>query len=73
MISTQKLTSLAFALHDGLCKKEDNLSDDQKQQAIRYGTIETKCHSLLSLHFFAVKKSIIFSIALLNNSSLANI
>ncbi|XP_005101404.1 membrane-bound O-acyltransferase domain-containing protein 2 [Aplysia californica] len=35
MIQTQKLTSLAFALHDGRYKEEAKLSQDQKQHAVR--------------------------------------
>ena len=35
MISTQKLTSLAFAYYDGL-KPAEQLSEDQKTQVIRY-------------------------------------
>lgn len=34
MISTQKLTALAFAYNDGL-KKPSELSKDQEKQAIR--------------------------------------
>ncbi|CAL1538713.1 unnamed protein product [Lymnaea stagnalis] len=35
MIQTQKLTSLAFALHDGRYKDEARLSPDQREQAVR--------------------------------------
>ena len=35
MITTQKLTALAFSLHDGVYKKEDKLSKDQKNHAVR--------------------------------------
>lgn len=35
MISTQKLTALAFAFHDG-SKREEDLSEDQKSQAINH-------------------------------------
>ncbi|KAI0208980.1 Membrane-bound O-acyltransferase domain-containing protein 2 [Lamellibrachia satsuma] len=35
MVFTQKLTSLAFSVHDGLYKDESCLSADQKQQAVR--------------------------------------
>ncbi|KAH9496190.1 Lysophospholipid acyltransferase 2, partial [Bulinus truncatus] len=35
MIQTQKLTSLAFALHDGCYKQEGDLSLDQNSQAVR--------------------------------------
>ena len=34
MIFTQKLTSLAFAYHDGM-KSDEDLSPDQRSQAIR--------------------------------------
>lgn len=34
MIQTQKLTSLAFALHDGRYKDQSLLSEDQKQHAV---------------------------------------
>ncbi|CAG5124481.1 unnamed protein product, partial [Candidula unifasciata] len=35
MIQTQKLTSLAFALHDGRYKDESTLTRDQKEHAVR--------------------------------------
>jgi lysophospholipid acyltransferase 1/2 len=35
MILTQKLTSLAFAFHDGM-KPDEQLSPDQRSQAIRH-------------------------------------
>jgi len=35
MIQTQKITSLAFALHDGRYKEEASLSADQKNQAVK--------------------------------------
>ena len=34
MVFTQKLTSLAFSVHDGLYKDEEDLSRDQKEQAV---------------------------------------
>ncbi|XP_037129658.1 lysophospholipid acyltransferase 1 isoform X1 [Syngnathus acus] len=34
MIMTQKITSLAFQLHDGMCKKADELTAEQKLLAI---------------------------------------
>jgi hypothetical protein len=34
MISTQKLTSLAFAYYDGM-RPEEKLNEDQKSQVIR--------------------------------------
>jgi len=35
MIGTQKLTSLAFSIHDGIYKTEDQLSEDQKKLAVK--------------------------------------
>lgn len=35
MITTQKISSLAFSYHDGSVKKEEKLSKDQKAQAIK--------------------------------------
>ncbi|XP_013869698.1 lysophospholipid acyltransferase 1 isoform X2 [Austrofundulus limnaeus] len=35
MIVTQKITMLAFQLHDGLCKKSEQLTSDQKFMAIK--------------------------------------
>jgi len=35
MVQTMKITSLAFALHDGRFKDPDNLTPDQKSQAVR--------------------------------------
>lgn len=34
MIITQKVTSLAFSIHDGFMKKEKNLTESQKLHAI---------------------------------------
>ncbi|XP_077431866.1 lysophospholipid acyltransferase 1 isoform X2 [Vanacampus margaritifer] len=34
MIVTQKITSLAFQLHDGMCKKDEELTSEQTQLAI---------------------------------------
>ena len=36
MISTQKVTSLAFSVHDGLYKEKKDLNPDQNKQAVRY-------------------------------------
>jgi hypothetical protein len=36
MVITQKVTSLAFSLHDGLTRREDELSADQKYHVVRY-------------------------------------
>ena len=36
MISTQKVTSLAFSVHDGLYKEKKDLNPDQNRQAVRY-------------------------------------
>ncbi|MED6261602.1 hypothetical protein ATANTOWER_007393 [Ataeniobius toweri] len=35
MIVTQKITTLAFQLHDGICKKSEQLTSEQKHVAIR--------------------------------------
>jgi lysophospholipid acyltransferase 1/2 len=35
MVITQKVTSLAFSLHDGLARREDELSADQKYYVVR--------------------------------------
>lgn len=35
MVMTQKVTSLAFSLNDGLTKKEDDLSTQQKYYAVK--------------------------------------
>ncbi|XP_050293206.1 lysophospholipid acyltransferase 6 [Anthonomus grandis grandis] len=35
MVVTQKVTSLAFSLHDGLMKKEEDLTETQKYYAVR--------------------------------------
>lgn len=35
MVITQKVTSLAFSLHDGLVKKEDDMTDTQKYYAVK--------------------------------------
>lgn len=35
MVITQKVTSLAFNLHDGLSRKPEELSDLQKHQAVK--------------------------------------
>lgn len=35
MVLTQKVTSLAFSLHDGLVRKSEELTPFQKQQLIR--------------------------------------
>lgn len=36
MITTQKVSSLAFSLHDGLCEDEEKMTPDQRKQAVRY-------------------------------------
>ena len=41
MISTQKVTSLAFSVHDGLYKEKKDLNPDQNRQAVRY-VLESK-------------------------------
>jgi lysophospholipid acyltransferase 1/2 len=35
MVITQKVTSLAFSLHDGLARREDELTADQKYHVVR--------------------------------------
>jgi lysophospholipid acyltransferase 1/2 len=35
MVITQKVTSLAFSLHDGLTRHEDELTSDQKYHTVR--------------------------------------
>nr|XP_046147200.1 lysophospholipid acyltransferase 2-like isoform X2 [Oncorhynchus gorbuscha] len=35
MVITQKITSLAFEIHDGMCRKEEQLTTNQKVLAIR--------------------------------------
>ncbi|XP_064781629.1 lysophospholipid acyltransferase 2-like [Oncorhynchus masou masou] len=35
MVITQKITSLAFEIHDGMCRKEEQLTPNQKVLAIR--------------------------------------
>lgn len=36
MVMTQKITSLAFCIHDGCAKKSDDLTDNQKRYAVKY-------------------------------------
>ncbi|KAH9496189.1 Lysophospholipid acyltransferase 2 [Bulinus truncatus] len=50
MIQTQKLTSLAFALHDGRYKQEGDLSVDQNSQAVRLSVKKIDV-GLLLLHW----------------------
>ncbi|KAJ8893811.1 hypothetical protein PR048_006412 [Dryococelus australis] len=35
MVITQKVTSLAFSLHDGLTRQDNELTDSQKYHAVR--------------------------------------
>lgn len=35
MITTQKVSSLAFSLHDGLSEEEEKLTPEQRKQAVR--------------------------------------
>ncbi|TRY71258.1 hypothetical protein DNTS_006988 [Danionella cerebrum] len=35
MMMTQKITSLAFQLHDGMGRKQEELKDDQRRLAVR--------------------------------------
>ena len=46
MVITQKVTSLAFSLHDGLARSDDELNADQKKQAIKW--VDVHCISQLS-------------------------
>jgi hypothetical protein len=36
MVLVQKVTTMAFSLHDGKIKKSEELSDIQKREALRY-------------------------------------
>lgn len=36
MIITQKITSLAFQVHDGMCRKQEKLTEDQRRLAVNY-------------------------------------
>jgi len=36
MISTQKLSDLAFCVHDGMVKEEEKLTESQKKYALKY-------------------------------------
>ncbi|XP_035209744.1 membrane-bound O-acyltransferase domain-containing protein 2-like isoform X1 [Stegodyphus dumicola] len=36
MITTQKVSSLAFSLHDGLCQNEEKLTPEQRKRAVRH-------------------------------------
>lgn len=38
MVLTQKVTTMAFSLHDGKVKKLDELTPIQKREALRYST-----------------------------------
>lgn len=53
MILTQKVTSLAFSLHDGVARKEEDLTPFQKQQVIRKCPNPLEYYSYV-LHFHAV-------------------
>lgn len=35
MVITQKVTSLAFSLHDGLVKNEEDMTDTQRHYAVK--------------------------------------
>lgn len=53
MVLTQKVTSLAFSLHDGLVRKSEELTPFQKQQLIRKVPNPLEYYSYV-LHFHAV-------------------
>ncbi|XP_054707299.1 lysophospholipid acyltransferase 6-like [Uloborus diversus] len=36
MITTQKVSSLAFSLHDGLCQNEEKMTPEQRRHAVRH-------------------------------------
>ncbi|GFT63927.1 membrane-bound O-acyltransferase domain-containing protein 2 [Trichonephila clavipes] len=36
MITTQKVSSLAFSLHDGLCQSEEKMTPEQRKRAVRH-------------------------------------
>ncbi|GBN71082.1 Lysophospholipid acyltransferase 2 [Araneus ventricosus] len=36
MITTQKVISLAFSLHDGLCQSEEKMTSEQRRRAVRH-------------------------------------
>lgn len=53
MVLTQKVTSLAFSLHDGLAQKPEDLTPFQKQQLIRKVPNPLEYYSYV-FHFHAV-------------------
>lgn len=53
MVLTQKVTSLAFSLHDGLVRKPEELTQFQKQQLIRKVPNPLEFYSYV-FHFHAV-------------------
>jgi len=53
MVLTQKVTSLAFSLHDGLARKPEDLTPFQKQQLIRKVPNPLEYYSYV-FHFHAV-------------------
>ena len=36
MLMTMKVSSLSYGIHDGMCRKHEDLSADQKTQAIKF-------------------------------------
>jgi lysophospholipid acyltransferase 1/2 len=53
MVLTQKVTSLAFSLHDGVARKPEDLTPFQKQQLIRKVPNPLEYYSYV-FHFHAV-------------------
>lgn len=53
MVLTQKVTSLAFSLHDGVARKTEDLTPFQKQQLIRKVPNPLEYYSYV-FHFHAV-------------------
>ncbi|XP_042905740.1 lysophospholipid acyltransferase 6 isoform X2 [Parasteatoda tepidariorum] len=53
MISTQKVSSLAFSLHDGLTESDGNLSPEQKRRAVRHVPTVLEYYSYI-FHFQAL-------------------
>lgn len=51
MILTQKLTALGFAFHDG-AKRDEELSPDQRSQAVKYIHNLKYCCSLLTIFIY---------------------
>lgn len=43
MISTQKLSDLAFCVHDGMMRNEDDLNATQKKFMLKYDGVLLRC------------------------------